>query len=319
MICRNYQCIACKDLRASTEYFLYQVISWNFQKILPLRRLLRLLRTILDRSVLTSSIQLLSLPSSKSKWITPEHGMNWSEELLGFKGVTEKAIYIIRQAEFPDAYEWTDALWRSNFFAFAAVLISQLANIKSLRLDFCFVWLSGFPGRMIKHALFSPNKGLSPFDFLQEVGYGENVPNPVKYWTEIDDGPPDRLSDPYDQSQFIGWFYLPSLRYLEIWLRDIEELKTKPDLNLSHLHTLILAQSTIPEKDVPSYSTEPEVWKTFSILDPHAMTHKLFLGMRPVHKTIGCGKQSLLNVKLGLIVIFALFSLPLQGWWLGEV
>lgn len=48
------------------------------------------------------------------------------------------------------------------------------------------------------------NKGMSTFDSLQEVDYGGNVPNPVKYWTEIDDGSPDRSSDPYNQAQFMG-------------------------------------------------------------------------------------------------------------------
>lgn len=45
----------------------------------------------------------------------------------------------------------------------------------------------------MKHAVFSPNKELPTFSYHQEVDYGGNVPNPVKYWTEIDDGPPYRF------------------------------------------------------------------------------------------------------------------------------
>lgn len=241
----------CKDLRASTEHFLYRQISWRFGKTLPLQRLLRLLRTILDRPDLASSIQLLSLLSFKSKWITPQQDIDWRKEAPSFEDVTEKAIGVIKRARFTDTEEWASALKKGNFFAFAAILISQLANIKTLHLDFCFVWLDGFPGRMMKQAIFSPSKELPTFRYLQEVGYGGNVPNPVKCWMEIDDGPPDRFSDPYNHAQFIGWFGLPSLRYLDIWLRDIEELKEKPGLDLSHLHTLILARSTISETDVP--------------------------------------------------------------------
>lgn len=241
----------CKDLRASTEHFLYRQISWRFGETLPLRRLLRLLRTILDRPDMASSTQLLSLLSSKSKWITPLKDIDWREEAPSFQDVTEKAIGVIKRAGFTDAEEWINALKKGNFFAFAAILISQLANIKTLHLDFSFVWLDGFPGRMMKHVVFSQNKELPTFSSLQEVDYGGNVPNPVKYWTEIDDGPPDRFSDPYNHAQFIGWFGLPSLRHLEIWLRDIEELKEKPELDFNHLHTLILARSTISETDVP--------------------------------------------------------------------
>lgn len=76
----------------------------------------------------------------------------------------------------------------------------------------------------------------------------------------IDDGPPDRFSDPYNHVQFIGWFRLPSLRHLEIWLRDIEELKEKPELDLSHLHTLILARSTIPEEGCSIFT--PPHWES---------------------------------------------------------
>lgn len=77
----------------------------------------------------------------------------------------------------------------------------------------------------MKHAVFSPSKELSTFSYLQEVDYGENVLILVKYWAEIIDGPLDTFSDPYNHAQFIGWFGLPSLHHLEIWLRDIEDLK----------------------------------------------------------------------------------------------
>lgn len=156
----------CKDLRASTEHFLYRQISWRFGETLPLRRLLRLLRTILNRPDLASSIRLLSLLSFKSKWITPQQDIDWREEVPSFQDVTEKAINVIKRAKFTDAEEWDIALKRGNFFAFAAILISQLANIKTLHLDFCFVWLDGFPGRMMKHAVFSPNKELPTFSYL---------------------------------------------------------------------------------------------------------------------------------------------------------
>lgn len=50
----------------------------------------------------------------------------------------------------------------------------------------------------MKHVVFLPNNEPSTFDCLQEVGYGGNMPNPVKYWIELDYGPPDRFCDPYN-------------------------------------------------------------------------------------------------------------------------
>lgn len=70
----------------------------------------------------------------------------------------------------------------------------------------------------MKHVVFLPNNEPSTFDCLQEVGYGGNMPNPVKYWIELDYGPPDRFCDPYNHPQFVGWFGLQSLRHLDIWL-----------------------------------------------------------------------------------------------------
>ena len=90
------------------------------------------------------------------------------------------------------------------------------------------------------------------FHKLQVVDYGGNVPRPVKRWMEFDTDyrRPDDFSTPCNRAQFIAWFYLPSVYRLEIWLRDVEELKAAPR-DLSHLETLILARSAVSEEDVP--------------------------------------------------------------------
>lgn len=40
-------------------------------------------------------------------------------------------------------------------YAFVTILLSQLYNLRSLRLYFTFGWQSGFPGLMVRHALLS--------------------------------------------------------------------------------------------------------------------------------------------------------------------
>ncbi|PIG79163.1 F-box domain protein [Aspergillus arachidicola] len=102
---------------------------------------------------------------------------------------------------------------------------------------------------MLKQALFSPNGVLSTFQHLEVVDYGGNVPIAESEDIYSDESPDSY--PPYNPDQFMAWFCLPSLRHLNIWLRDIEGLREAvPDLDLSKLETLILARTTISEEDV---------------------------------------------------------------------
>ena len=74
---------------------------------------------------------------------------------------------------------------------------------------------------MMRHALLSaPEDTLSRFSGLSVVEYGLNVPGPRWFndagWDFIDAFP---VCNP---DQFAGWFYLPSLKSLEIWLQSFE-------------------------------------------------------------------------------------------------
>lgn len=250
---------------ALTETLLYREISWNWSTTFPLRRLLCLLRTILGRPHLAASVQHLSLLSaSVTPWTNPEPDTNWDQESSCFMDVTTRAVEIIRQAGFFDAEEWIQSLQGGNFFALTSVLISHLPGIRSLRLDYSFVWMDGYPGRIMKHATFSPNNTLSTFDSLQAVDYGGNVPLAKMISFDTGDPMPDSYPASYNHNQFICWFHHPSIRHLENWLWDIAELKKRPELDLNHLQTLILARSTIPEQDVPFLLT-----RTKSLINLH--------------------------------------------------
>lgn len=96
---------------------------------------------------------------------------------------------------------------------------------------------------MVKHCLLARKNGLV-FDALQSLDYGGNVPPPEQFAM----GEPMRDGSPlsYNQDQFIGWFHLPSIRHLSIWLRDTVDLRINPNLRLEaetvHLDSLVLAQ-----------------------------------------------------------------------------
>lgn len=89
--------------------------------------------------------------------------------------MVQKGTGIIQKAQFPDADEWTQALYNGDAYAYVAILLSQFPGIKTLRLDYSFVWMGGYPGRIAKHYLLTRSNA---FDTLQSVDYGGNVPPP---------------------------------------------------------------------------------------------------------------------------------------------
>ncbi|PKY06973.1 hypothetical protein P168DRAFT_301990 [Aspergillus campestris IBT 28561] len=249
-----------KDIRSTVEPLLYRKISWPWDEPVPTRRILRLLRTIMHRPELASQVYHLGLVStqevfSSEPWTPPESDIDWDTEQAEYRDVVRLAQGLVDDALFPDAGKWKQALQEGDPHAFASILLSRLHNLRSLRLDYMFVWMSGFPGLMLKHALFPTNLAsssaqtlLPDFQFLETVDYGSNARIAERIEEEIDldtvEGYPD-----CEPEQFKAWFYLPSLKALAIWLRDARDIGNKS--NLHQLHTLILARATISEQDVP--------------------------------------------------------------------
>lgn len=237
----------------------------------PLRRILRLLRTIISRPDLAPSVRCVNLLSSvcpwsqresgrrlrgwdldwEGPWTAPQHDVNWVEERPLFGDVIQKGVDIIHRAQFSDTEEWIQALNDGDAYATVAILLSQLPGIKTLYLDYSFVWMGEYPGRMVKHSLLTKSGELNTFDSLQSVDYGGNVPPPEQWEIPMRAPMPDGFPLCYNQDQFIGWLYLPYIQHLAIWLRDIIDFRTNPMLNLENrtvdLNSLVLARSTISE------------------------------------------------------------------------
>ncbi|KAJ6136616.1 hypothetical protein N7512_001776 [Penicillium capsulatum] len=194
---------------------------------------------------------------TEEEWEPPSIDRDWKDLAPFFHEEVEAAKEIVCHAQFPAAPTWTYALENGDPYAFVAILLSQLHHLQSQRLDYSFVWQSGFPGRMMTHTLLSatPNT-LSKFSNLSLVEYGLNVPGPRLF--------NETLSDSIDAfpvchpSQFAGWFYLPSLRSLEIWLQTFqgirEELRKPSEGNqlahLTNLTRLVLTQASVEEDEV---------------------------------------------------------------------
>lgn len=249
----------CRALRASAEPSLYRriTIDWDTP---CLRTPLQLLRTFFARPELANfvyhvaSFRQYNIDFEWFSWPNPWHLRDWPREQTVFIDVVDKTIDLIQRAQFPDADEWIQALYEGDLHAFWSVCISKLHNLRSLRLDYSFVWQGGYPGRMVKHALLASNNILPRFEALQMVDYGGNVPLPELCGHLPEELETEGFPSVYNKEQFVGWFYLPALQHLAIWLREIIELKQarQPEskCNLGILRTLVLARSTITEKDV---------------------------------------------------------------------
>lgn len=252
----------CRDLRVSSEASLYRQVNIDWRTP-PLKRVLALFRVIHERPDLASCIHHVSMiPSTldyptddqMKKWVPPQIDGDWDQLSSVFQNEVNAAKEIITKAEFPSQTKWIDAIEHGDPYAFVAILLSQLHNLRSLQLDYTFVWQSGFPGLMIRHALLSaPENTLSRFAELSIVEYGMNVPQ-SRVFHELG----AKFIDAFpscDQEQFAGWFYLPALTSLEIWLQNLEGVKdelAKPAeasklRHLAQLERLVLAQSFIEE------------------------------------------------------------------------
>lgn len=182
------------------------------------------------------------------------------EDLQPAPDAVEYAKNIVTRAQFsyPDA--WVAAVEHGDPYAFATLFISQLHNLRSLRLDSSFVWMSGFPGLMMWHSMFPgasvPVDTLSSFSKLELVEYGAN------YWPPYFD---DQLIElqkweypmrPPSPDQFTAMLFLPRLKSLEIWTEklngffDLLERSSGSSHNLARVERLVLSQSLVHDEQV---------------------------------------------------------------------
>jgi hypothetical protein len=167
-----------------------------------------------------------------------------------FRKVADMAKKVVSIAQFPLSRDWEVAIEEGDPYALVALFLSQLGNLRTLRLDFTFVWQSGWPGRMLNHALSSTQHGLSRFTHLADVEYGVNAPETPFFGDEVYDymdGLPKCNPD-----QFRAWFFLPSLRSLEVWLQSLDGVLNEfaSRQTLTRLERLVLTHVAASEEQV---------------------------------------------------------------------
>ncbi|KAA8642703.1 uncharacterized protein ATNIH1004_009455 [Aspergillus tanneri] len=294
-----------RGLSITVEPMLYRTISWNWDPV-PIRPLLQLLQSILRhprRAFHVQHVRLMSntLLDSATPWTAPSLNLNCIEEIANFPFVLQRTQAIIQEASFPDQHRWSQALQEGNPYALVAILLSQLHKLRSLHLDYSFVWLYGFPGLMLRHALFSaPQDSLSKFQSLTTVDYGGNVRRAPRESLSTVGIPKDYPAcNPY---QFGAWFHLPSLRSLAIWLKTQQEFLIPGVLsNITQLNTLIIARSTIQEDQVPSLLSETGSLRTLHLGMAYKCGHHIALTNGPaILQGLISVKHTLTKLSIGL-------------------
>ncbi|KAJ5543641.1 hypothetical protein N7513_007149 [Penicillium frequentans] len=250
---------ASRALQISSTDSLYRQVDIDWTRP-PLKRVLSLFRVIYRRPDLASHIRHVRMIQSRlpypardcfEEWHPPTIDGNWEQLSTTFQNEVHAAKEIVVRAQFPSSERWIQALNLGDPYAFVAILLSQLHNLRSLRLDYTFVWQSGFPGLMMRHALLSaPPNALSRFSELVVVEYGLNIPCGTR-----SEGSPSRCVYPEafptcDPEQFAGWFYLPVLKSLEIWLQSFQGVELSKLAHLAQLERLVLMESYIDEDEV---------------------------------------------------------------------
>ncbi|KAJ5263472.1 hypothetical protein N7478_011077 [Penicillium angulare] len=295
-----------KSSNCFSEPFLMKAIAWEWKPI-PLRRVLLLFRAVLRKPERACNIRHFSLLSQKSfdsaveSWHPPSCEADFKEEITHFQDVLEHAQHIVKKTAFPDSNTWTQALDSGNPYAFVSILLSQLHKLQSLSLDYTFVWQSGFPGLMLRHALSS--KQLSQFNFLTHVDYGANVRRDEMSFGEalIHEEPGYPECNP---KQFPAWFYLPALRSLKIWLRTKKGIELpspygRPDL--SRLERLILTRATIEENQAPSILSLAPSLKTLHLGMAYRWGKEVALKDGPaIIEGLKYSQESLTNLSFGI-------------------
>jgi hypothetical protein len=216
-----------------------------------------LLATIIARPDLAACIEHVSFLPTRLEDPSPNGEMWYPPEVQqgDIKSSTCQTVIsaakdIISNSHIPFPEKWIQAIEDGDIYAFVALLISQLHNLRTLRLDYTFVWHSGWPGIMMKHALSPTQTGMSRFSCLRDVEYGVNVPAPVDHEDAYNEISNMEGFPPCNPDQFAGWFHLPYLRALEIWLQNVDDLLYDLALRQSrvHIERLVLVHVSTEEQ-----------------------------------------------------------------------
>jgi len=204
----------CKRLRERTIPYLYETIDWTWNSGPALAEPCNppvhlLLRSLVENRHLGSYFQCLQFNGSKNKgsiWQKRSPGTIWergkpkctADQLQALKGY-------VHEVQLPSETLWITELEIGNVNVFVALVLSQLCNLRTLKLSTDFHVDTPFLGLLFKRALFSspPPVGFSIFKDLQYVNF---MPMDM-------DVMPEKAF--FDADQVTSLFYLPAIQSIQ--------------------------------------------------------------------------------------------------------
>lgn len=227
----------CKRLRERTIPHLYEIIDWTWNSDPALAEpcnppIHLLLRSLVETRHLGSYVQCLQFNGWKnigSIWQKRSPGTIWergkpkctADELQALKGY-------VHEVQLPSETLWITELEIGNVDVFVALVLSQLCNLRTLKLGVDFHVDTPFLALLFKRALFSspPPAGFSTFVDLQHVHF---VP------MKMDMMPRKAF---IDADQVTSLFYLPAIQSIQAVLYLKRHKFTWPGHNRPYALTL---------------------------------------------------------------------------------
>ncbi|KAF7114447.1 hypothetical protein CNMCM5793_008751 [Aspergillus hiratsukae] len=238
-----------RDMRTWAKPLIFRDILWTYTAF-PFRRVLRLLEQIFLNPQIAWYVKHLQLTYTGPAWVLPDADINFHQHATRFAFVTEKASEFVREMGLFAPEEFVGFLRQGNYYAYAAVLIFQLHNLRSLELDYTLTLVAGFPGMFLHQALRTSFEGISKFKRLEVLKYGGDVPQAE----ELDDEAEEAVAAVPglgNKYQFAPWLALPKLRHVEMWLRSASRLEGYNYGPVSsELESLVLARSSAGAADI---------------------------------------------------------------------
>lgn len=238
-----------RNMRTWAKPLIFRDILWTYTTF-PFRRVLLLLEQIFLDPQIAWYVKHLQLTYTGPAWVLPDPDIDFHQHATRFAFVTEKAIDFVRQIGLFDPENFAGFLRQGNYYAYAAVLIFQLHNLRSLELDYTFTLIGGFPGLFLHYALRTSFEGISKFRRLEVLKYGGDVPQAE----ELDDEAEEAVAaipGLGNKHQSAPWFALPKLKHVEMWLRSVSRLEAdSARLEATELESLVLARSSVDAADI---------------------------------------------------------------------
>ena len=237
--------LTCKSLRPLAQSWLYCKIQWTWNGIPENNlRIFFLLRSLVENPELVQFIEHFSLLSDSKNmprtiWSQHDHASLPIADLALLQGLVDTL-------RLPSAHEWKRMIEHGRIDVFVALLLSRVSYSRTLEIGFGIVMNFKFAGMMLRHLSSSSAAApVSPmFTQLQRVDFCTDRPRGNDNYLSMPCPQWDLQDSPRNFHDIRPLFFLPSMRYLRLWIQNPSDLFWRREVfGLSNLTTLVIHHS----------------------------------------------------------------------------